>query len=164
MTCDESRLSSSCCASGRLGQPGAKGTGGVTGARSRGIPGDVAPHRVSGDPEPAGDADLSAFAERFILSMKSECLDKLIPLDEGHLRMAVSEFVEHAYSERSFWLASGTRCAASGTSSCRGASQRPTTWDRFDELMKQFELPRSIAVRSALRLGANPKLPLGVKP
>jgi putative transposase len=49
---------------------------------------------------PAQSPDLNAFAERFVLSIKSECLDKLIPLGERHLRMAVTEFVEHYHSER----------------------------------------------------------------
>lgn len=49
---------------------------------------------------PAQSPDLNAFAERFVLSIKSECLDKLIPLGQRHLRMAVTEFVEHYHSER----------------------------------------------------------------
>jgi hypothetical protein len=44
--------------------------------------------------------DRNAFAERFVLSIKSEFLDKLIPLGERHLRAAVTEFVEHCHSER----------------------------------------------------------------
>jgi transposase InsO family protein len=42
----------------------------------------------------------NAFAERFVLSIKSECLDKLVPLGERHLRLAISEFVEHYHLER----------------------------------------------------------------
>jgi putative transposase len=49
---------------------------------------------------PAQSPDLNAFAERFVLSIKSECLDKLIPLGERHLRTAVTEFVEHYHAER----------------------------------------------------------------
>jgi Integrase core domain len=44
--------------------------------------------------------NLNAFAERFVLSIKSECLDKLIPLGERHLRVAINEFVEHYHLER----------------------------------------------------------------
>jgi hypothetical protein len=33
-------------------------------------------------------------------SIKSECLDKLVPLGERHLRTAISEFVEHHHLER----------------------------------------------------------------
>jgi transposase InsO family protein len=49
---------------------------------------------------PPHSPDLNAFAERFVLSIKSECLSKLIPLGERHLRLAVSEFVEHYHLER----------------------------------------------------------------
>ena len=35
-----------------------------------------------------------------MLSIKSECLDKLVPLGERHLRLAISEFVEHYHLER----------------------------------------------------------------
>jgi hypothetical protein len=38
--------------------------------------------------------------ERFVLSIKSECLWKLVPLGERHLRMAVAEYVEHYHLER----------------------------------------------------------------
>jgi putative transposase len=43
---------------------------------------------------------LNAYAERFVLSIKSECLSKIVPLGERHLRRAVAEFVEHYHSER----------------------------------------------------------------
>ena len=35
-----------------------------------------------------------------VLSIKSECLWKIIPLGEGHLRRAVAEFIEHYHIER----------------------------------------------------------------
>ena len=43
---------------------------------------------------------LNAFAERFVLSVKSECLDRIVPLGEAHLRAAVSAFVHHYHDER----------------------------------------------------------------
>jgi putative transposase len=49
---------------------------------------------------PPQSANLNAVAERFVLSLKSECLDKLVPLGERHLRFAISEFVEHYHLER----------------------------------------------------------------
>ena len=49
---------------------------------------------------PARSPNLNAFSERFVLSIKSECLSKLIPLGECHLRLAISEFVEHYHLER----------------------------------------------------------------
>jgi putative transposase len=49
---------------------------------------------------PARSPHLNAVAERFVLSIKSECLDKLVPLGERHLRVAISELVEHYHLER----------------------------------------------------------------
>lgn len=37
--------------------------------------------------------------QRFVLSIKSECLSKLVPLGESHLRRAVSEYIEHYHRE-----------------------------------------------------------------
>src|SRR6202521_2768878 len=49
---------------------------------------------------PAHSPNLNAFAERFVLSIKSECLDKLVLLGERHLRLAIFEFIEHYHLER----------------------------------------------------------------
>jgi hypothetical protein len=48
---------------------------------------------------PARSSDLNSVAERFVLSIKSECLNKLVPLGEN-LRRAVSEYMEHYHCER----------------------------------------------------------------
>jgi putative transposase len=42
----------------------------------------------------------NAHAERFVRSIKEECLDRLIPLGERHLRHARAQFVEHYHRER----------------------------------------------------------------
>ena len=49
---------------------------------------------------PPRSPDLNAFAERFVLSIKSECLNKIIPLGEKHLRHAIKEYMEHYHKER----------------------------------------------------------------
>jgi transposase InsO family protein len=49
---------------------------------------------------PANSPNLNAYAERFVLSIKSECLNKLVLVGEQHLRRAVTEFVEHYRLER----------------------------------------------------------------
>jgi transposase InsO family protein len=48
-------------------------------------------------PERAPNAN--AYAERFVRSIKEECLDRLIPLGEGHFRRAVAEYVAHYHHE-----------------------------------------------------------------
>lgn len=45
-------------------------------------------------------AHANAHAERFVRSIKDECLDRMIPLGERHLRRALHEFVEHYHGER----------------------------------------------------------------
>src|SRR5262245_4301794 len=49
---------------------------------------------------PARSPNLNAYAERFILSAKSECLARIVALGEAHLRAAVREFVDHYHEER----------------------------------------------------------------
>jgi hypothetical protein len=49
---------------------------------------------------PARSPNLNAFAERFVRSIKSECLARIIPLGEQHLRRVIREYVEHYHRER----------------------------------------------------------------
>ena len=49
---------------------------------------------------PARSPDLNAYAERFVQSIKSECLAQIGPLGERHLRHAVREYTEHYHVER----------------------------------------------------------------
>ncbi|MFT5393965.1 MAG: putative transposase [Gammaproteobacteria bacterium] len=49
---------------------------------------------------PARSPNLNAYAERFVRSIKSECLSHIIPLGERHLRITVGEFTQHYHLER----------------------------------------------------------------
>jgi putative transposase len=49
---------------------------------------------------PVKSPNLNAYAERFVLSIKSECLNHVVPLGEHHLRHLVTEFVAHYHVER----------------------------------------------------------------
>ena len=49
---------------------------------------------------PPRSPNLNAYAERFVLSIKSECLDRMVLIGERHLRMAVGSYVEHYHCER----------------------------------------------------------------
>jgi putative transposase len=42
----------------------------------------------------------NAYAERFVRSIKEECLDRMIPFGERHLRRAITEYVVHYHRER----------------------------------------------------------------
>ena len=50
---------------------------------------------------PVRSPDLDAYAERFVLSIKSECLDRMIFFSEAALRRAIRSFMEHYHRERS---------------------------------------------------------------
>jgi transposase InsO family protein len=43
---------------------------------------------------------LNAFAERFVRTIREDCLDRLILFEEASLERAVSEFVRHHNRER----------------------------------------------------------------
>ncbi len=49
---------------------------------------------------PAKSPNLNAYAERFVLSIRRECLDRFVPLSERHLRTAVTESILHDHTER----------------------------------------------------------------
>jgi len=49
---------------------------------------------------PARSPNLNAYAERFVGSVRRECLSKLVPLGDRHLRHAVLEFIRHYNAER----------------------------------------------------------------
>jgi putative transposase len=49
---------------------------------------------------PPSSPNLNAYAERFVRSIKSECLGKPVPLGENHLRTVVREYVAHYHTER----------------------------------------------------------------
>ena len=42
----------------------------------------------------------NAYAERFVRSIKHECLNRVIPFGERHLRRIIAEYVEHYHRER----------------------------------------------------------------
>jgi transposase InsO family protein len=67
---------------------------------------------------PAGSPNLNGYAERFVRSIKSECLAQIIPLGERHLRRSVSEYIEHVVS-RSAMVPSN---AGSGWAGCFGTT------------------------------------------
>jgi len=49
---------------------------------------------------PAKSPNLNSYAERSILSIRSECLNKIILFSESQLRRAVRNYVDHYHGER----------------------------------------------------------------
>jgi len=42
----------------------------------------------------------NAFVERYVLSIKSECVGRLLPLRKGRLRQAIWDYIAHYYDEQ----------------------------------------------------------------
>jgi len=77
---------------------------------------------------PARSPNLNAFAERWVRSVKEECLSKLILFGEASLQRALNEFITHFHSERNhqgkdnlllFPPVPATQTTARGTVRCR---------------------------------------------
>jgi len=49
---------------------------------------------------PAGSPNLNAYAERWVKSVKDECLSRLILLGEASLRCALRSYLKHYHGER----------------------------------------------------------------
>jgi transposase InsO family protein len=99
----------------------AVGRAGVAGIATIGTPDtDVTTIKL-----PVKSPNLNAHAERFVLSIKSECLNHVVPLGEGHLRLLVTEFVEHYHLERSLQgLANALIVQRDATANDNGRVQR----------------------------------------
>jgi transposase InsO family protein len=73
-------------------------------------------------PERAPNAN--AYAERFVRSVKEECLDRMIPVGEWHFRRALAEFVEHYHRERNHQGLDNRLIAGTSTSDLTGRIRR----------------------------------------
>ena len=51
-------------------------------------------------PTPARSPNCNCYAERFVRTIKSECLSQFVIFGERHLRHLVKEFVQHYHCER----------------------------------------------------------------
>ncbi|MDH3217582.1 MAG: integrase core domain-containing protein [Candidatus Krumholzibacteria bacterium] len=51
-------------------------------------------------PYPPRSPNCSPYAERFVRSIKAECLDRIIPIGVGSLRRAINEYAAHYHGER----------------------------------------------------------------
>jgi putative transposase len=63
----------------------------------RQVLGDAGVHVVQ---TPFQAPNANAYAERFVRSIKFECLDRMVPLGERHFRRALKEFVDQYHRER----------------------------------------------------------------
>jgi putative transposase len=78
----------------------------------------------------------NAYAERFVRSIKEECLDRMIPFGERHLRRAVTEYVEHYHRERNHQGLDNTLINAGPH---RPTGRRIRRWPRLGGLLNYYE-------------------------
>ena len=57
---------------------------------------------------PPRSPNLNAFAERFVRSIKEECLRRMIFLGQASLRRAITEFMAHYHEERNHQVLDNT--------------------------------------------------------
>jgi putative transposase len=68
---------------------------------------------------PARSPNLNAYAERWVRSVKEECLSKIILFGERSVRRALSEYVEHYHAERNHQGKSNVLLFGRATETCR---------------------------------------------
>jgi transposase InsO family protein len=73
---------------------------------------------------PRCSPNLNAFVERFNRSIQEECLNRVIPLGEAHLRELVREYVSHYHEERPHQGLGGEIVAGSSKRRGRGPLAR----------------------------------------
>ena len=49
---------------------------------------------------PPRSPNLNSYAERFVLSIRTECLDRIVPVSEPQVRRSISEYLLHYHAER----------------------------------------------------------------
>jgi putative transposase len=91
---------------------------------------------------PPKSPNLNAYCERFIRSIKDECLNRIIPIGEAHLRHAVHEYVEHYHRERNH-QGMGNRLLA--TSEPTAPAGRIECDQRLGGLLKFYHCRRNAA-------------------
>jgi putative transposase len=77
----------------------------------------------------------NAYAERFVRSIKEECLDRVIPLGEHHFRRVVREYVAHYHLERNHQGLGNTLIAGAPARSTSSIRRRP----RLGALLNYYE-------------------------
>jgi putative transposase len=69
---------------------------------------------------PARSPNLNAHAERFVGSVRRECLARVIPLGERHLRQVVQDYVAHYHAERNHQALGNKLIAAQNDNAANG--------------------------------------------
>ena len=74
---------------------------------------------------PPMSPNLNAYAERFVRSIKDECLNRMIFIGQASLRRAVAEYIDHYHAERNHQgLANRLTQMPAAATACHGAIHR----------------------------------------
>jgi transposase InsO family protein len=87
-------------------------------------------------PDTGACPNANAYAERFVRSIKEECLDRMIPLGERHFRRAITEFVEHDHLERNHQGLDNRLIAGTPATDVAGRVRRRS---RLERLLNYYE-------------------------
>jgi putative transposase len=87
-------------------------------------------------PLPAHSPNLNAHAERWVRSVKAECLSKIIPFGERPLRRAVNDYLAHYHTERNHQGKNNVLLFRQITETCRDKPVRCR--DRLGGLLRYY--------------------------
>jgi hypothetical protein len=87
---------------------------------------------------PARSPNLNAFAERWVSSVKEECLCKLVLFGQASLRRALAEYVEHFHAERNHQGKGNVLLFPSTDRSSGNGSGRVRCQERLGGLLKYY--------------------------
>ena len=89
-------------------------------------------------PLPARSPDLNAFAERWVKSVKDECLSKLILFGETSLRRALREYLVHYHGERNHQGKDNILLFPAATKAVNGIDGSVGCTERLGGLLKYY--------------------------
>src|ERR1019366_8554572 len=88
---------------------------------------------------PPRSPNLNAYAERWVRSVKEECLAKLILLGEGSLRRALRHYEAHYHEERNHQGKGNVLLSPLPTQTVRGEQEKLRCRERLGGLLKYYE-------------------------
>jgi hypothetical protein len=89
-------------------------------------------------PLPARSPNLNSYAERWVRSVKDECLSRLILFGESSLRRAASGFLEHFHHERNHQGKGNLLLFPAGTVLCSTLATAVCGSERLGGLLKYY--------------------------
>jgi transposase InsO family protein len=104
---------------------------------------------------PSSSPNLNAYVERFVRSIKSECLNKFVLLGESHLRTVIREYLLHSHEERNHQGLAGQLISPPANPTGPDRSSVGSTSAGYCAFITQCDLKRPDRVFGTLRrLGA----------